>query len=81
MDYPRFLTRAKRVLFGPALFLGRGLLFKERRRQCFGERIMLPFSTACGKPDGILGATDYKFDILYKTGPEATDEVEKWFTL
>jgi hypothetical protein len=42
---------------------------------------MLPFSTASGDLDGILGATDYKFDILYKTGPEATGEVERWFAL
>jgi hypothetical protein len=81
MDYPRFLARAKRVLFGPALFLGRGLLFKERDRQCFGERVMLPFSNKSGQMDGILGATDYKFEILYKSGPEATDEVEEWSTL
>lgn len=71
MDYERFFARAKQVLFKPALFLGKGLLFKERERQCYGERIILPFSCENGRAGGIFGATDFKFAFLYESGAEA----------
>jgi len=52
---PHFFNRAKQVLFGPAIFLGRGLLFRQRDRQCYGERIILPFSSGDGRADGSSG--------------------------
>jgi hypothetical protein len=75
---PHLFARAKRVLFDPAIFYGRGLLFKQRDRRCFGERIMLPFSGGDGVAAGIFGATDYSYSFLYKGGPEACGEVEHW---
>jgi hypothetical protein len=78
-DYPRFFARAKRVLFQPAVFFGRGLLFKERARQCYGERIMLPFSNGDGHVKGILGATDFKLSFLYGRG--VGNEAEHWVSL
>lgn len=78
-DYSCLFARAKRVLFQPAVFFGRGLLFKERARQCYGERIMLPFSSGDGHVKGILGATDFKFSFLY--GRRMGDEAEHWVSL
>jgi hypothetical protein len=78
---PHFFDRAKRVLFGPAIFFGRGLLFRERSRLCYGERIILPFSSGDGCADGIFGATDYRFAQLYDSGPEVCSEVEQWCDL
>jgi hypothetical protein len=78
---PHFFARAKRVLFGPSIFLGRGLLFRQRERQCYGERIILPFANGDGRAAGIFGATDYKFSLLYESGPEACGEAEQWLDL
>jgi hypothetical protein len=78
---PQFFPRVKRVLLGPALFFGRGLLFKQRQRQCYGERIILPFSGEDGQAAGIFGATDFKFSFQYRSGPETCGEVEHWFDL
>jgi len=75
---PHLFARAKRVLFEPAIFHGRGLLFRQRERQCYGERIMLPFSGSDGQANGIFGATDYSFAVLYNAGAEARGEVEQW---
>lgn len=75
---PHLFARAKRVLFDPAIFYGCGLLFKQRDRQCFGERIMLPFSGRDGVAAGIFGATDYSYSFPCKGGPKAFDEVEQW---
>jgi hypothetical protein len=73
-----FFARVKRVLLKPAIFIGQGLLFKQRERECYGERIILPFSGEDGRAGGILGATDFKFAFLYDSGPEAVGEVEQW---
>ena|SRR5579859_5948829 len=78
---PHFFARAKRVLFDPAIFCGRGLLYQQQERQCYGERIMLPFSDTDGHASGIFGATDYSFAVLYEGGPEVRGEVEQWFDL
>jgi hypothetical protein len=78
---PHFFVRAKQVLLTPAIFLGRGLLFRQRNRQCYGERLILPFGGGAGRADGIFGATDYKFSHLYASGPEICGEVEHWFDL
>lgn len=78
---PHFFARAKQVLFKPAIFLGRGLLFRQRDRQCYGERLILPFLGNDGRAGGIFGATDYKFALLYKSGPEVCGELEHWFDL
>jgi hypothetical protein len=75
------IARAKQVLLRPAIFVGRGLLFRKRERQCYGERIMLPFAGRPDRPGGIFGVTDYSFSLLYKTGPERNSEVEHWFDL
>ncbi len=42
---------------------------------------MLPFSDIDAHPNGIFGATDYSFDVLYKGRPEVRGEVEQWFDL
>jgi hypothetical protein len=78
---PHFFARAKQVLTRPAIFFGRGLLFRQRDRQCYGERLILPFARRNGDPGGIFGATDYKFSLLYTSGPEFCGEVEHWFDL
>jgi hypothetical protein len=78
---PHLFGRAKEVLARPAIFFGRGLLFKQRSRQCYGERLMLPFAGKDGRACGIFGATDYKFSFLYASGPEYSGEVEHWFDL
>ena len=78
---PQMFPRVKRVLLGPALFIGRGLLFKQRQRQCYGERIILPFSDVDGRAAGVFGATDFKFAFQYQSGPETSSEVEQWFDL
>lgn len=78
---PHFFTRAKKVLLTPAIFLGRGLLFRQHNRQCFGERLILPFGGGNGRAGGIFGATDYKLAQLYASGPEVCSEVEHWFDL
>jgi hypothetical protein len=78
---PHLFPRAKRVLFNPAIFYGRGLLFNQRDRQCFGERIMLPFASADGLSAGIFGATDYSYSFLYQGEPESRCEVEHWSPL
>jgi hypothetical protein len=78
---PHFFARAKRVLFEPAAFCGRGLLFRQPERQCYGERVILPFSDGAGCAEGIIGATDYKFSLLYKFGTELNGEVEQWLDL
>lgn len=78
---PQLFSRVKRVLLEPALFFGRGLLFKQRQRQCYGERIILPFSNEDGQAAGVFGATDFKFAFQYQCGPERCGEVENWFDL
>jgi len=78
---PHLFSRAKRVLFDPAIYYGRGLLFTQRDRQCFGERLVLPFASPDGMPAGILGATDYHYSFLYRAGPESQCEVEQWSPL
>ena len=78
---PHLFARAKQVLIRPAIFFGRGLLFRQRSRQCYGERLILPFAGADGRACGIFGATDYKFAFLYAFGPEYYGEVEHWFDL
>ena len=78
---PHLFARAKQVLTRPAVFLGRGLLFRQRDRQCYGERLILPFAGENGRAEGIFGATDYKFALLYTSGPEIHGEVEHWFDL
>jgi hypothetical protein len=78
---PHFFARAKQVLLTPAIFLGRGLLFRQRNRQCYGERLILPFGGVDGRANGIFGATDYRFAHLYTSDPEVCGEVEHWFDL
>ena len=78
---PHFFIRAKQVLSRPAIFLGRGLLFRQRSRQCYGERLIMPFAGVDGRAGGIFGATDYRFAFLYTSGPECHGEVEHWFHL
>jgi len=78
---PHFFARAKQVLIGPAIFLGRGLLFRQRDRQCYGERLILPFAGEDGQVGGIFGVTDCRFALLYTSGPEYYGEVECWFDL
>ena len=73
-----FFARAKKVVFSPAIFVGRGLLFQKRERQCYGERIILPFSDKNGRPAGIFGITDYSYALLYKAEPETRGEIEQW---
>lgn len=77
VDDVHLLARAFRVLFEPAIFFGRGLLFREQARRCYGQRLMLPFSSEDGQVKGILGATDYKFSFQYNVH----DEVEHWVGL
>jgi len=74
-------ARAKRVLIKPAIFVGRGLLFRQRDRQCYGERLMLPFAGLDGRAGGVFGATDYRFAFLYTSGHESRGEVEYWADL
>ena len=80
-DDLHLFSRAKQVLHRPAVFMGRGLLFKQRDRQCYGERLILPFAGEDGRVCGIFGATDYKFAFLYSRGPESCAELEHWFDL
>ncbi len=77
-EEPHFFTRAKRVMFEPAVFCGRGLLFRKRERQCYGERIILPFLCGTGSTGGIIGATDFRFSLLYKSEQEIRGELEHW---
>lgn len=73
--YGRIFARHKRVVTGPALFHGTGLVFRHLNRYGTGERIILPVT------DGILGATVY--EIMTGDVPEpvaAAGEREEWFT-
>jgi hypothetical protein len=77
---PHFFNRAKRVLFDPAIYIGRGLLFRQRNRQCYGERIILPlWSDGCA--ESIFGATDYKFSFPRYPEADADNELEQWWDL
>lgn len=76
-------ARMARVVQEPAIHYSHGLLVRQRERQGFGERIMLPLAGDGITPDGVLGASvlDYNFfDPGY--GPiELCGGDESWFAL
>jgi hypothetical protein len=81
-DYDRILARHRRVMEAPALFIGKGLVFRHLDRFDVGERIIMPLSDSGAAGDGIFGATLSQ----PVTGPRADDfvrqgETETWFAL
>jgi len=81
-DYAKALARHTRVMTEPALFRGRGLIFRHLDRFDIGERIILPLADDGEHGDGILGVTEVQSN--YGTPPEKVvrgAEVESWFTL
>jgi len=81
-DYEKFRARHTRVMQEPALFIGRGLVFRHLKRLDVGERIVMPLAEDGVQGDGVLGATDAKTrvgqvnDELVREGEE-----ESWFAL
>ncbi|MDE2183778.1 MAG: PAS domain-containing protein [Alphaproteobacteria bacterium] len=78
-DYQRLFERAKRVVCGPALYHGEGMVFRHLKQSGYGERIMLPVGADGVHGDGLLGATDYQF-VYGGFNPDQL-ETETWFDL
>lgn len=78
----RIFARHRRVVTGPYLFHGSGVVFRHLDRFGTGERIIMPLSDSGGGCDGILGATVYDTaeGVLPDDLAEAR-EVEEWFEL
>ena len=81
-EYARILARHQRVVAGPSLFRGSGVVFRHLDRFGTGERIIMPLSDCGGGCDGIFGATVY--DTAEGVLPDdlaSAREVEEWFDL
>lgn len=80
--YAAALARFKKVLAGPALMRGNGLLLRHFDRYGFGERIIMPLADYGVDADGIFGATEYDMKPVPLTPKEsARGEVEDWYAL
>lgn len=81
-DYDRISARHRRVATEPALFLGRGLVFRHLDRYGMGERVILPLSDSGNACDGIVGATVYEMATGSRPPDvEAQQEIEEWFAI
>ncbi len=78
-DYDRLFARAKRVVCGPELYRGEGMVFKHLDHFGYGERIMLPLADDGVRGDGIFGATDYQ--SFRSMASEPLSETDDWFAL
>jgi hypothetical protein len=77
--YGEAFSRAKRVVDGPALHRGEGVVFRMLNKFGYGERIMLPLAADGCTVDGILGCTDYS---SYEANfPCSLLHSEEWFDL
>lgn len=81
-EYMRMFARHRRVVMGPHLFHGSGVVFRHLDRFGTGERIIMPLSDTGAGCDGIFGATVYDTaeGVLPDDLAEAR-EVEEWFEL
>ena len=78
-DFARLFERSKRVACEPALYIGRGMVFKHVDCHGHGERIMLPLADDGILGDGLIGATEYR---SFGGAPAADiPEHESWFPL
>ena len=78
-NFPKFFLKSKRVVCEPALYIGKGMVFKYVDRHGQGERIIMPLADDGILGDGIFGATVYQ-SLL--GAPAADDsEHESWFPL
>ncbi len=80
--YQAIFDRLHRVVTGPFLFHGHGLVFRHLDRYGTGERIILPLSDGGNGADGIVGATVYE-TATGAISPELVEagEAEEWFAL
>jgi len=66
----------------PALYRGKGLVYKTADNFGYGERISLPISNDGHTPDGIFGATEYRNIAEWDaSSPAGRTESEHWFSL
>ena len=81
-EFPRVLSRHKRVIAEPAFFRGAGLVFAHLGRHGVGERIILPLADDGLHGDGIIGATKYDLAVGEPSDEHARGgECEEWFAL
>jgi hypothetical protein len=78
-DFQRLFARSKRVVCGPRLYCGKGIVHSAGDRSCYGERIIMPLASNGVHADGILGATD--FLLLLTLDGEMLPESDNWFSL
>ncbi|MDE2134253.1 MAG: PAS domain-containing protein [Alphaproteobacteria bacterium] len=78
-DYKRLFARAKRVVCGPQLYRGEGMVFQHLNHFGYGERIILPLADDGVHGDGIFGATDYQAFRSMGTTPHL--EADNWFAV
>jgi hypothetical protein len=80
-SYPKAFARHRKVVTGPNLFLGTGLVFQHLHRLDVGERIIMPLADD-GTGGGVLGATDYRMTVEVPSADRLRQgEVEHWFDL
>ena len=76
-EFQDVFERAKRVVCGPEIFYGKGLVYRQLNKYGHGERIMLPLADDGIHGDGILGCTEYQFvELPYNGSHQPTGE---WF--
>ncbi len=80
-SWPRLFDRAKRVVSEPALFHGCGMVFRHSESDSIGELIIMPLASDGERPDGILGAVEFKVQYRLSLKSAVADEQETWFSL
>lgn len=84
-EYEAMFRRHQRIVATPALFHGKGFVFRHLMRDGMGERIAMPLADDGVHGDGILGATKYVVLTPEAMAAQANhrprDEVESFFPL
>lgn len=66
-NYDDILARHLRVVNGPAIALGHGVVFCRGDQQGIGERLILPLAEDGRHVDGLIGATAYKMVTRHRS--------------
>lgn len=78
--YERIFARHLRVVTGPWLFHGLGVVFRHLERFGTGERIIMPLSESGTCADGLWGATLYDTaEAVLPDDMAQAREIEEWF--
>lgn len=78
-EYKDVFERAKRVVDGPAIFHGEGLVYRQLEKFGHGERLILPLAEDGRHGDGILGCTEC--DPMDRPHHGPVEQKEAWFLL